>query len=179
MGFGDGDGVGGELLAEAHGDGILQVGTAGLHDVVELMAFGGEGGGEPIQDRVEIFEREQSAEAHGGGEDVVGGLAVVNVIVGVDEFVGAEGSAENLIGAVGDDLVRVHVEADAGAGLEDVDGELVVVVAVHLMDFGGGLDDGVGDWAAVRRSRERLAPAAAILIVAMARMSVRMGASCR
>jgi len=108
---------------------------------VELVALGGEGGGERVEHRVEVFEREQSGEAHGGGEDVVGGLAVVDVVVGMDDGVAAEGLAEDLIRPVGDDLVRVHVEADAGAGLEDVDGELVVMVAVD--DLLGGGEDGV------------------------------------
>ena len=42
----------------------------------------------------------------------------------------------------GDDLVGVHVRAGARAGLEDVDRELVVVLAVG--DLGGRGDDRVG-----------------------------------
>src|SRR3954451_665737 len=42
-----------------------------------------------------------------------------------------------LAGEIRDDLVRVHVRAGAGAGLEDVDRELVVVAAVCDLVTGG------------------------------------------
>ena len=80
-------------------------------------------------------------------------------------------AAEQLVRAVGDDLVGVHVGRGAGAGLEDVDHELVVELAV-------------GDL--VRRARRsprrasassspssRLTCAAAPLISPMARMKRR------
>ena len=51
-------------------------------------------------------------------------------------------AAENLIGAIGDDLVGIHVEADAGAGLKHVDQKFLIPLAVD--DFLRGLRDGVG-----------------------------------
>ena len=66
-------------------------------------------------------------------EDVVGRLAHVHVVVGV----GA------VAGEVGDDLVGVHVRRGARAGLEDVDRELVVVLAVGDLVGRGG--DALGD----------------------------------
>ena len=63
-----------------------------------------------------------------GGEDVVRRLAHVHVVVRVDVVAG-EG---------GDHLVRVHVRRGARAGLEDVDRELVVELAVGDAVGGGG-----------------------------------------
>ena len=55
---------------------------------------------------------------------VVGGLALVDVVVRMDEF-GAEGSAEQLDGAVGNNFVDVHVCLSAGARLPHHQGEMV------------------------------------------------------
>lgn len=60
----------------------------------------------------------------GGGEDVVGGLGGVDVVVGV------HGAAQPGAGEVGDHLVGVHVRGGAGPGLEHVDREVGVVPAV-------------------------------------------------
>jgi hypothetical protein len=59
----------------------------------------------------------------------------------VDGLLGAELSTEDLYGAVGDHLVRVHVGRGTTPRLEDVEDELVVEPPVH--DLFGGLDDGV------------------------------------
>ena len=40
-------------------------------------------------------------------------------------------ASEDLRGAVGDDLVRVHIRGCAGACLEDIEDELDIVLAVH------------------------------------------------
>ena len=77
-------GVAGELLAERDGDGVHQVRAPGLDDV--LKAFG------LLRERaLELRERRQQlvlgdverGEVDGRGEDVVGGLAHVDVVVGV------------------------------------------------------------------------------------------------
>ena len=54
---------------------------------------------------------------------------------------GADAAAHDLGGSVGDDLVGIHVRGRAGPGLEDVEDEMVVKLAVD--DLLGGLDDGV------------------------------------
>src|SRR5260370_10420487 len=66
------------------------------------------------------------------------------VIVGMDFGVVTESAAENFYSAVGDDFVGIHVEADAGAGLEDVHDEFVVPAA--LLDILRGLNNCVGDF---------------------------------
>ena len=61
----------------------------------------------------------------------------------VDMVVGVYGAAERAGGEGGDDLVGVHVARRAGAGLEDVDGELRIVLAG--CDLEGGLLDRCGE----------------------------------
>ena len=57
-------------------------------------------------------------------------------------FLGAEFAAENLVGAVGDHLVEVHVGLGAGAGLPDHKRKMIVELAFdHLAR---GADDGAG-----------------------------------
>ena len=68
-----------------------------------------------------MLELAERGEVDGGREDVVRALAHVDVVVRVHVLAG-EG---------GDDLVGVHVRARARAGLEDVDRELVVVLAAR------------------------------------------------
>ena len=66
-------------------------------------------------------------DVHGGGVGVVAALALVDVIVGVDGRLAAELSAEQLDGAVGDDLVGVHVGLGAGPRLPDHQREVVII----------------------------------------------------
>ena len=58
---------------------------------------------------------------------------------GMNGLLGAERSAGQLDGPVGDDLVDVHVRLGAAAGLPDAEGEVVVELA--LRHFRGGLGD--------------------------------------
>ena len=70
------------------------------------------------------------------------------MVIGVDGVVKAAAvraltAGEDLVRAVGDDLVGVHVVRRAGAGLKDIDDELVAHLAVdHLL---GGPCDRVGE----------------------------------
>lgn len=61
---------------------------------------------------------------HRGGEGVVRGLALVDVVIGVNAAIGV-----NLFGPVSDDLVRVHVGRSAGSGLVSIDREVLIVLA--------------------------------------------------
>src|SRR5207237_374846 len=113
----------------------------GLHYLVKLFGFALAGGGEGIERGIKILKLKQRTETHTGGEDVIGGLSVIDVVIWVDEIF-AELATHDLSSAVGDDLVGIHVEADAGSGLEDVNHEFLVPLAVG--NFSGGGDDGVG-----------------------------------
>src|SRR5262249_55401746 len=70
---------------------------------------------------------------------IIAGLSAIDVVVGMDRWIAAS-AAEQFGGAVGDDLVGVHVGGRSGARLKDIDDKLVVPPA--LDDFLGGLLDG-------------------------------------
>lgn len=136
--------VGAELLSESDGYGVHHMRSARCDHPIEFASFSPQRGLELGRRSEQFVGEEQGSEAHGGGKNVVGGLAEVHVIVGMDDGVVAARAAENFDGAIGDDFVGVHVEGDAGAGLVDVDEELIVQFAGD--DFVGGANDGVGDF---------------------------------
>ena len=117
------------------------MGAAGLDDVPELSGLGIKGGLGAPEGGDEIgLDFGKSSEVHSCGDDVVGGLALVYVVVGMDDT-GADVAAHDLGGPVGDDLVGVHIGRGAGAGLEDVEDEVVIKLAVD--DLLGSLNDGI------------------------------------
>ena len=63
------------------------------------------------------------------------------MIIGVDGGFRADFTAKDFDGAVGDDLIGVHVGLGAGAGLPDNEGEMIIKLAVD--DVIGGFGDGV------------------------------------
>ena len=83
-----------------------------------------------IEDGIEGFEIEQRCYAHSSREHVIGRLAVVHMVVWMDVSVVAQLHSEDFVRSIGDHLVGVHVKADAGAGLEDIDDKFVVPFAV-------------------------------------------------
>jgi len=109
---------------------------------VELLTLFFESADEIIESGVKLLQFQQRRQAHRGGKNIVGRLAVVDVIVGMDVLVLATRAAQQFRGAISDDLVAVHMEADARARLEDVDHEVLVPLA--LLNFLGGFDDRVG-----------------------------------
>ena len=136
-------GVGGELLAEGHGDGILELGSTHLDDVVELARLSAEGLNEVLHlgDKGGVLEGH--TELGRGRIGIVGGLALVDVVVGGEVLVLTLLVAEELESAVGDDLVGVHVGGGTGTTLDHIDDELVVELARD--DFVASLLDGLGD----------------------------------
>src|SRR5690606_33527997 len=135
-------GVAAELLAQADGRGVHQVGAADLDDVIEGLGLFRQGVPQPPEGGQQVVGQAfQGGDVHGRGDDVVAGLAHVDVVVGMNGAPGAQGAAQNLVGPVGDDLVGVHVGGRAGPGLENVQGEVVVQAPVD--DLLAGLDDGL------------------------------------
>jgi hypothetical protein len=115
-----------EFLTKSQGSGILQVSAADLDDLLKGLALGLEGVLEGDQGRQErLLKVQDSGNVHDSGEGVVGRGAHVDVVVGVDGLLAAHGAAKNLNGAVGDDLVGVHVGLSAGASLPDDQREVV------------------------------------------------------
>ena len=135
--------VGRELLSESKGSGILSVSSSDFDNVGEFVTLLSESFPETSDLGEEAFlDFEDSGDVHDRREGVVGGLGAVDVIVGVDEL-GAELSAENLDGTVGNNFVGVHVGLSAGTSLPDNKGE--VVVELTFGDFGGSFDNGASD----------------------------------
>lgn len=141
-GFLDLAGVAGKFLAEGNGSGVHEVGAADFVDVFELARFLGEGAVESFQFGEDlVVNGEGGGDVDGGGEGIVRGLGLVDVIIGVDGVFRAEGFAGELGASVGDDFVGVHVGGCAGAGLEDIDREVLEMLAVDEF-VGGVLDEG-------------------------------------
>jgi hypothetical protein len=100
---------------------------------------------------MQVFERREqgwttsSAQATcmAVGIGVVGRLGHVDVIVGVDRLLRAHLAAEHLDGAVGNDLVGIHVGLGARSCLPDDEREVIVMLAVDDLLRGG--NDGLAD----------------------------------
>ncbi len=112
------------------------MGASGFDDGLPLGRLRGKRSMQMFQCRNKIGDRcFGSCDMRGGGEGVVGGLRHVDVIIGM--YVHTGGLRDGC-----DDLVGVHVRTGSRAGLEDVDGELIVVLAFGDLVRGG--DDCVG-----------------------------------
>ena len=126
----------GDLLREGDGRRVLQMGAAGLYHALVLRLQPAErrrqrvDGGDDL-----ILDRTDGRDVHRGREGVVGRLGHVDVVVRVQELFACD-----LVAAVGNDLVAVHVGLRAGAGLPDDQREVVQQLAGD--DLVGGLLDG-------------------------------------
>ena len=142
----------GDLLAERERRRVHEVGAADLHDVAGRPRPSPRACRAGARPPGSTSRRRASTVGHvdRGGEGVVRGLAAVHVVVRVDEAPLAALAAEDLAGAVRQDLVDVHVRLGAAAGLPHHERELVVPAAgQHLVRRG---HDGA------RPSRRRGAP---------------------
>ena len=63
---------------------------------------------------------------HGRRERIVRRLAEIDMVIGMDRRFGAERRAHQLIGAVGDDLVDIHVGASARTALQSIDYDVFI-----------------------------------------------------
>ena len=63
------------------------------------------------------------------------------MIIGMNHGIVAQSAAKNLNGTIGDHFVAVHMEADAGPSLEDVNHKFLVPLA--LINLFRRLDDRV------------------------------------
>jgi hypothetical protein len=79
-----GEGV--ELLADRHGDRVLQLRAAHLDDLEVRVALGPEGGGELLQLRHQLLVAQDEGDLDRGGVRVVGGLRHVQVVVRLDDL---------------------------------------------------------------------------------------------
>ena len=137
------DAVDHELLPQGHRDGVLELGASHLQDVLELLGLGVEGDGEVLDLCLQRLHDGVQGDPESARVRVVGRLALVHVIVGVDHVIPALGQPQMLQGEVRNDLVGVHVDRGPGAALEDVNRELVHAAAIVQHGVAAG-DDGVG-----------------------------------
>ena len=111
-----------DFLAELNGGSILQMGASALNDALVLLLQTEEGSDQHLGcgDQL-VFQRDHGRDVHSGGEGVVGGLAHVDVIIGMQQLLACD-----LIAAVGDDFVCVHIGLGTGAGLPNNQREVIV-----------------------------------------------------
>ena len=120
-------GIAAELLAEADRCRVLEMGPAGLDDRPERLLLGHQRGVEVLEGGQQVLlDGHRGRQLERRRDDVVRALAAVDLVVGVD----LSALAQAARGQVGDDLVHVRVGRGRRAGLEDVDRELLVVVAI-------------------------------------------------
>ncbi len=125
----------GDLLGKCNRHRVLQMRSSALHDPLMLLLQRPHNLDQPFRCRKElILDCQDRRNVHRGRKRIVRGLAHVDVVVRVAEL-----SARELVGAVRDDLVGVHVGLGPGPGLPDDEREMV-----HQLPFGnlaGGLPD--------------------------------------
>jgi hypothetical protein len=124
-----------DLLAEREGRRVLEVRTAELDHVPEGPGPLVQRRPHPIEREEErLVERQHRGHVHRRREGVVARLAPVDVVVGVDRVPVPAAGAGQLVGAVGDHLVDVHVGLGARAGLPDDQREVLVELPLdHLL----------------------------------------------
>ena len=141
--LGDGVAERGELLAERHRNGVLQLRSAHFHQLPELLPFGEERRDELAHYLAQSVDAGVQRELHRRGVDVVGALRPVDVVVGVAVIVVPTRMAEQFERAIGDDLVGVHVGRRARTALDHVDEKVLVMPAV--LHLARGANDGISD----------------------------------
>ncbi len=143
-----------ELLAERQRRGVDQVRATDLQHVLPRRRLLAQRPRALPQRRQQLLlDRQGDGEVDRRGKDVVGALPHVDVIVGMDRLGRGEAIAAGQFDRpIRNHLVDVHVRRGAGAGLKDIDRELIVKAAVGDFPGGGnqGLDLGGGEWVFTR-----------------------------
>ena len=103
-------GISAEFLPQRQGGGILGMGAADLDDVLELHRLVDQGGMQLCQTgQQDIACHHADGHMHRRRKGVVGTLAHVHVVIGVNRFFRSHHPAQHFNRAVRDHLVRVHV----------------------------------------------------------------------
>ena len=121
--------VAAELLAKGERRGVLQVRAADLEDTGECRRLGLQGRAQPRERCQQRSRLQHSGDVHGRREDIVRGLAEVDVVVWMHATRRSEPPAECERCQVGDHLVDVHVALSAGTGLPDGQRKLCLELA--------------------------------------------------
>ena len=103
------------------------MGAAGLDDVFVFRFQRFKRKDHPVHSRQQaVLKGDHGRDPHGGGKGVIGGLRHVYVVVWMQKC-----SAGQLVAAIGNDLVHVHVRLGPGAGLKDHQRKMLRQRAVH------------------------------------------------
>ena len=126
-----------DFLAKRNGGSILQVGTTGFYNALVFFFQPFEGvhqqvdGGEQF-----VLDSQHGGDMHRGGEGIVGRLAHIDVVIGVEQFFSCD-----FVAPIGDYFVGVHIGLGTRTGLPHHQGEVVVELPCH--HFVTGLADGI------------------------------------
>jgi hypothetical protein len=128
-------------LPERHRRRVLQMRASEHHDVGERLRLCVERVAElPHRRQQRAIDLLHRRDVHHRGECVVGRLAPVDVVVGMDRILAADGATGELDRAIGDHLVGVHVRLRARSGLEHHQRKLAVPMAVDDL-LGRAIDE--------------------------------------
>ncbi|MNE31953.1 hypothetical protein D3C80_1255460 [compost metagenome] len=127
--FTQGSGERTEFLTQGHRNGVLQLGTTHLQDVVEFFTLGRERLNQAVEAGEQSVVTEQQTQTDRCRVGVVGRLRHVHVVVRVQVLILAFLVTHGLQCDVGDDFVGIHVGRSASTALNHVHHELFVEVA--------------------------------------------------
>lgn len=98
--------------------------------MVKFLGLLVQGLNQAIQLLLSPVKKLQGCNPSAGGKYIVGGLAVIYVIVGIYNAVISLLSAQNFNGPVGDYLVGVHIQRGSCASLDGIYDKLVVQLSL-------------------------------------------------
>lgn len=115
-----------EFLFQGQRRRILQVRAPHFHDLSEIRSACRERTDRFVHRWQQPFgNAKDGGDMHCRGKGIVGGLACIDVVVGVYGSHRTQRCAEYFIRAVGDDLIGVHVGLRAGSGLPDDEWKMI------------------------------------------------------
>src|SRR5690349_11995591 len=130
-----------EFLTESHRDGVLQLRATHLDVRPELLALVQESSGERNHRQLEIRDAGMQCQLDRCRINVVRRLTEVEMVVRMNELVLPALMSEYLQRPIRHHFIDVHVARGAGASLDHVHAELIVMKS--LANLGGRLTDGV------------------------------------
>ena len=121
--------VAAELLPQPNRRGIREMGPADFQNRIKFLCLFLQGLLQFFQSRQQVLDDPiERRDVNGRWDHVVAGLSSIDVIVRMNRFVAAF-ATQQLAGAVGNHLVRVHVRRSAGPRLENIYDKLAVPFA--------------------------------------------------
>ena len=109
--------------------------------MIKLLRFSGKRVLQPEKLFFQILKELQRGHLSGGGNDVIGGLAAVHMVIGVYDGVIAFLSSAEFNGAIGDYLIGVHVDGGSCPSLDRIYNKILSVLP--FQNFVAGFYNGV------------------------------------